>query len=138
MSYQLIKPSIHQSILLIFLGCMCRRCTSIFKKKFFLKDKLIICDWQSEDYSPGGPAEVLRTALLAWDRGRSYARPPALLRGGFEQFRLAHPHLVTDPKVRAPSAGSQQNGPGLARAVMLPPSLDGIEYPDLDMVSGCF
>jgi hypothetical protein len=64
-----------------------------------LQDKLIICDWESEDYAALSPGDVLRTALLQWDQGRSYARPPFLLRGGFEQFRLAHPHLVTDPQV---------------------------------------
>jgi hypothetical protein len=99
-----------------------------------VQDKLIICDWLSEEYVAGSPPEVLRTALLEWDRGRAYPAPPLLLRGGFEQFRLAHPHLVTDPKVRAPPLTATSAMDSMSSE---PPSLAGIEYPNLDVVS-CF
>ena len=95
------------------------------------QDHLIICDWESEEYAEGAPAEVLRAALVKWDTGRTYSRPPRLLTGGFEKFRLAHPHLVTDPKVRAPPTAQGAE----ASASWLPPSLAGVEYPDLDTVS---
>jgi len=87
------------------------------------KDKLIICDWLSEDFLPGTPVTVLRDALTMWDVGSNYKQPPFLLEGGFQKFLYAYPHYVTNPKARAPSE---------SRNVIKSSSKIDVNYPDLD------
>ena len=87
------------------------------------QDMLIICDWTSDDFLPGKPVTVLRDALTKWDVGSVHKSPPYLLEGGFQKFLFGYPHLVTNPKARAPSE---------PRTVFkATPKLD-VEYPDLD------
>ena len=87
------------------------------------KDMIIICDWLSEDFLPGTPVTVLRDALIKWDVGSVYKQPPFLLTGGFQKFLYAYPHMVTNPKARAPD-----------RAVVntLTPTTLNVNYPDLN------
>jgi len=87
------------------------------------KDKLIICDWLSEDFHQGTPVTVLRDALTMWDVGSIYKQPPFLLEGGFLKFLYAYPHYVTNPKARAPAD---------SRPVIKASSNIDINYPDLD------
>ena len=80
-------------------------------------DKLIIFDWVSDDFHPGSPVTVLRDALTQWDVGCQHKNAPYLLEGGYQKFLYAYPHLVTNPKARAPSE---------TKAVV------NVYYPDLD------
>ena len=87
-------------------------------------DMLIICDWLSEDFSPGKPVTVLRDALTKWDVGSVHKNPPYLLAGGFQKFLYAYPHMVTNPKARAPDRVAAQS--------FTPTALTNINYPDLN------
>ena len=87
-------------------------------------DMLIICDWLSEDFAPGKPVTVLRDALTKWDVGSVHKNPPYLLAGGFQKFLYAYPHMVTNPKARAPDRVTAQS--------FTPTPLNNINYPDLN------
>jgi len=89
-------------------------------------DKLIILDWNSKDYSSKA-LTILRDAIIKWDTARTYKSSPVLLEGGFELFRLAYPHMVTDPKFKMPS-NLEQNKTSQDTNV----ELEKINFPDFD------
>ena len=86
-------------------------------------DRLIISDWVSEDFLPGTPVSVLRDALTRWDVGSTHKSPPFLLTGGFQKFLYAYPHMVTNPKARAPDRSVTNT---------LTPTTLNVNYPDLN------
>ena len=88
---------------------------------------LILFDWSSEKFVPNTPLNHLKDALYHWDvaSGTTYkSSQPYLLKGGFDNFALSYPFLVSNPqKSRPPTAKSSVNSSI---------DIDNVEYPDLD------
>jgi ubiquitin carboxyl-terminal hydrolase 8 len=89
-------------------------------------DMLIMFDWVSDDFVDKTPLANLKDAFYKWDMagGTKYKSSPYILKGGFENFAMHYPTLVTNPhKVRPPTASAKKT-----------PMIDyeNLEYPDLD------
>ena len=90
-------------------------------------DKLIMFDWSSEDFEENTPLYSLKDALYHWDvaGGAQYKSSALILTGGFDNFALSYPTLVTNPqKSRPPTASSLKKLQKI--------NIDNVEYPDLD------
>jgi len=93
----------------------------------FTVDKLVLLDWDSKDFGSSPALNALKNALTTYDPDKNYRSPPILLEGGFERFRAAYPHQVTDPKYKLPHTSR------VAERRIEPVNLNNIVYPqDLD------
>jgi len=90
-------------------------------------DKLILLDWSSKEFIAGTPVNSLNAAITQWDSYQTYKSSPVLLEGGFEMFRLAFPHMVTDPKYKIPDRLKRDRNENLPN-----PDLNLVIFPDLD------
>ena len=91
-------------------------------------DKLILMDWQSEDFTEGTPLFHLKKAMFHFDTfgGTTYKSQALILRGGFDHLAMSYPTIVTNPqKSRPPTANSNLNKKETI-------NIDSLEYPDLD------
>ena len=87
-------------------------------------DRIILMDWQSEDFKGGTPLDIVKDAMYRWDSTKYQCPRPYLVKGGYELFAMAYPMKVLNPKLgRMPTA---TNG------IQPKPTLDlgRIEYPD--------
>ncbi len=94
-------------------------------------DKLILLDWFSETLAEGSPIFHLREALFKWNMGESYAcGRPELLRGGFDDFLIRYPMMVTDSKRgRALSKERRAGGQKEAAIRQALPTLANVNFP---------
>ena len=90
-------------------------------------DMLILFDWQSEDFQENTPLVHLKDSLYHWDvaMGTNYKSIAYILKGGFENFALSYPTLVTNPQKSRPPTATKSNK---ASAI----DIENVEYPDLD------
>ena len=90
-------------------------------------DKLILMDWQSEDFTEQTPLFYLKKAMFHFDifGGTTYKSQALILRGGFDHLAMSYPTIVTNPqKSRPPTAANVNKKEAI--------NIDSLEYPDLD------
>ena len=92
-------------------------------------DKLILMDWQSEDFEEKTPLSHLKKAMFHFDTygGATYKSQAFILKGGFDHLAMSYPTIVTNP---------QKSRPPTATAKKETINLNNIDYPDWDLDKG--
>lgn len=87
---------------------------------------LIFVDWSSTEFSRNSPIWHLKQTLTEWDNEDHDGKIPEMLvlEGGYDRWILTYPMKCTNPHVKRPYENIQQT-----------PSVDGIEYPNLDDIA---
>jgi ubiquitin carboxyl-terminal hydrolase 8 len=91
-------------------------------------DKLILFDWNSEEFLRNIPLTYLKDALYKWDQGVTYqCAKPFILKGGFDNFAIHYPMKVTDAKKsRLPERLMGTKGTQFGKM----PNFRDVEYPE--------
>jgi ubiquitin carboxyl-terminal hydrolase 8 len=84
---------------------------------------IVFVDWSSVSFSRNSPIWHLREILVEWDQDIESDKKPEmiLLEGGYERWLMTYPMKCSNPHVRVPKENA-----------INAPSMDGIEYPNLE------